>query len=90
MEEEIVTKTISTKTGVLKRTKKPSKKSSDFPLKTATPESIVKSVEPKVVKSSQHVSFKGGPKKVKKLQFTRSGVLIREVSCPGSSASNKR
>lgn len=50
---------------------------------------MFKSVESTVVEPLHTVSSKGGPKKVKKLQFTRRGVLIHEVSCPESPASKK-
>lgn len=81
--------TILTKIGILKRTKKPTNKPSDSPIKTTTQELVVESVEPTAVKPSNHVSSKSGPKKVRKLQFTKKGVLVREVSCHGSPTSKK-
>lgn len=78
------------KIGALKGTKKPAKKPSDSTTKTSAQEPVVKSVEPNVVEPKNHVSSKGGPKKVKRLQFTRRGVLVCEVLCPRSPALKKR
>ncbi|CAI9263234.1 unnamed protein product [Lactuca saligna] len=89
MEEECVKETIAMKTGVLKCTKKPTKKPSDSPIKTYAQEQVVESVEPNVFEPANPVSSEGGPKKVKQLQFTRRGVLVHKVLYPRSPSSKK-
>lgn len=74
MEDEIVKETIPMKTGVLKRTKKPAKKPSGSPIKTTTQKLVVESPKPKDVEFLIPISSQGGPKKVRKAQFTRWGV----------------
>ncbi|CAH1424012.1 unnamed protein product [Lactuca virosa] len=58
-------------------------------IKTNSQELVVESVEPKDVESSNPISSQGDPKKVRKAQFTRRGVLFREVTVPGSPTSKK-
>lgn len=76
VEEDIVKEIIPMKTRVLKQTKKPAKKPSNSPTKTSTQDPFVESVEPTIVDPSVPVSYKGGPKKVRKLEFSRREFLF--------------